>query len=308
MQPNGSTKHAALCAELDSAQAAVTSAQSHLLGVIAECDREEIRRTDGCRDLAQWLSGRLGISNWAARRWINAAQVLPTLPLVSAALEAGTLSLDKVVELCRVATPETERRLISWARRVTVAGIRRRADLATRGSVEDVVESDRSRYLRHWWFDDGKRLGLEGALPADQDAVVARALDRLADRTPDIIEDDDDERYVTSEDALEVRRADALVAMASRAIAEDQDADRATVVVHRGPRRPVRGRGELRDRKRARDPSGDGAEAVLRRPRPGGRARRDRGGGGDRARRAHPAPVARAPASSPRPGVHVSGL
>jgi hypothetical protein len=232
MQPNGSTKHAAPCAELDSAQAAVTSAQRHLLKVIAECDREEIWRADGCRDLAQWLSGRLGISNWAARRWINAAQVLPTLPLVSAALEAGTLSLDKVVELCRVATPGTEPRLIRWARRVKVAGIRRKADLATRGSIEDVVATDRTRYLRHWWFDDGTRLGLEGALPADHGAVVAKALDRLADPAPDIIDDDHDERYVTSEDALEVRRADALVAMASRAIAEDQDADRATVVVH----------------------------------------------------------------------------
>jgi hypothetical protein len=68
MQPNGSTKHAALCAELDSAQAAVTTAQRHLLDVIAECDHEEMWRVDGSRDLAQWLSDRLGTSNWAARR------------------------------------------------------------------------------------------------------------------------------------------------------------------------------------------------------------------------------------------------
>jgi len=78
---------------------------------------------------------------------------------------------------------------------------------------------------------DGRRLGLKGSLPADQGAVVAKALDRMADRAPDII-DDDDQRTISSEESLEVRRADALVAMASRGIACDQDADRATVVVH----------------------------------------------------------------------------
>jgi Domain of unknown function (DUF222)/HNH endonuclease len=231
MQPNGSTKRAALCAELDSAHAAVTAAQRHLLEVIAECDREETWRVDGSRDLAQWLSARLGISNWAARRWINAAHVLPCLPLVSAALEAGTLSIDKIVELCRFATPATERRWITWARRVTVAGIRRKAELANRSSEQDVVEADRTRFFRYWWFEDGKRLGLEGALPADQGAVVAKALDRIADRVPDII-DEDQERPISSEESLDIRRADALVAMASCEIACDQDADRATVVVH----------------------------------------------------------------------------
>jgi hypothetical protein len=154
MQPAGSiTDDMGLAAELDSAQAAVTTAPRRLLEVIAECDRKETWRPDGCRDLAQWLSARLGISKWAARRWINAAHVLPQLPLLSAALEAGTLSLDKVVELCRFATPATERRLIGWARRVTVTGVRRKADLASRGSLEDVVEADRSRFLRYWWFE-----------------------------------------------------------------------------------------------------------------------------------------------------------
>jgi hypothetical protein len=231
MPSYGSTSAPSLSAELDSTQAAVTRAQRRLLEVVAECDRTEMWRADGCRDLAQWLSGRLGISNWAARRWIHAANVLPSLPLLSAALETGSLSLDKVIELCRFATSGTERALIKWARRVTVAGIRRRADLESRASLDDVVEADRTRYLSYWWFDDGRRLGLEGSLPAAQGAVVAKALDRLADRAPDII-DHEDEQSTSSEDSLDVRRADALVALASRAIAEDQDPDRATVVVH----------------------------------------------------------------------------
>jgi Domain of unknown function (DUF222) len=178
MQPNGSLTNEALGAELSSARAAVTRAQRRLLNVVAECDRAETWRADGARDLAEWLAARLSISKWAARRWINAAHVLPTLPHLSEALETGALSLDKVVELCRFATPETEKRLIAWARRVTVTGVRRRADLANRTPLEEVIDADRGRYLSYWWFDDGRRLGLEGSLPADQGAVVAKALDR----------------------------------------------------------------------------------------------------------------------------------
>jgi hypothetical protein len=87
--------------------------------------------------------------------------------------------------------------------------------------------------VRYWWFDDGRRFGLEGEFPADQGAVIAKALDRLADAMPDVIEGDDpDGGEVPREETLAERRADAIYAMASRDIALDQDPDRATVVVH----------------------------------------------------------------------------
>lgn len=215
---------------LDAAHAVVAAGQRHLLEVIAECDRTERWRGDGCRDIAHWLSLRLGISNWTARRWVHAAEALCLLPHIGAALEQGTLCLDKVVELTRFATPDNEKRLISWARHVTVAGIRRKADAANRRTAKEVLEADRTRYLRYWWFEDGNRLGLEGSLAADQGIVVAQALDRLAGRLPDIVEHEEDEP-APREETLDERRADALVALASREIASDQDPDRATVVV-----------------------------------------------------------------------------
>jgi len=220
-----------LAAELDSKHQTVALAQRRLLEVVAECDRSEVWQSEGCRDLAQWLSNRVGISNWAARRWINAAHALPCLPLLSDALESGALCLDKVVELCRFATPGTERKLLIWARRVSVAAIRRRADLEARRSREDILEADKTRFLHYWWFDDGRRLGLEGSLPADQGSVVARALDRMADRAPDIVEDDH-QPQAQPQESLETRRADALFMMASSGIADDHDPERATVVVH----------------------------------------------------------------------------
>jgi len=226
-----SATNSELAAELDSKHAAVAAGQRRLLLVVAECDREEVWRTQGCRDLAQWLSIRVGISNWAARRWINAAHALPRLPHLSDALESGVLCLDKTLELCRFARPETERKLIMWARRVSVAAIRRKADVAARPCQEDTVEADKTRFVHYWWFDDGRRLGLEGSFPADQGIVVARALDRMADRAPDIVEDDC-EPGASSPESLETRRADALFAMASGTIADDHDPDRATVVLH----------------------------------------------------------------------------
>lgn len=232
MQTSGSTDNRDVSAELSSAHAEVSSAQLRLLDTVARCDEAGVWVEDGAGSLAEWLAARLGISAWAARRWILAAHALETLPRLRGALASGTLGQDKVLELCRFATPETEGKLISWARRVTVTGIRRRGDRVLGVDREEVIEADRGRYLRHWWFDDGKRLGLEGWLDAADGAVVAKALDRLADRMPDIVDDDLIwAPHPWAEESLDVRRADALVALASASIARDPDSDRATVVV-----------------------------------------------------------------------------
>ncbi|MGH2788280.1 MAG: HNH endonuclease [Actinomycetota bacterium] len=176
----------------------------------------------------------LGISNWAAQRWVAAAHALERLPLISDALESGTLCLDKVVELARFATPETERNLIAWATRVSGAAIRRRADRAARAALDDVRDAERSRFVRWWYFDDGTRLGLEGEFPAAEGAAITRALRRVADRLPEVVRDQcvDDAFEPSDQDVLETRLADALVAIASQAMGDDCDADRATVVVH----------------------------------------------------------------------------
>lgn len=76
MESSGSTDNREVLAELSAAHAEVTSAQRRLLEVVARCARDQTGRSDGSGDLAEWLSARLGISNWAARRWIGAAHAL----------------------------------------------------------------------------------------------------------------------------------------------------------------------------------------------------------------------------------------
>ena len=46
--------------------------------------------------------------------------------------------LLKVVELARFATPETEAKLIEWAKGVLPSAVRHKADLAVKSSVEDI--------------------------------------------------------------------------------------------------------------------------------------------------------------------------
>jgi hypothetical protein len=172
---------------------------------------------------------RLGISVWKARRWVDCAWALEDYPVLSEAFEDGRLSVDKLVELTRLARAldEPESKVLAYGMRTSPAGIRERADRARRVAADDVREADRQRAVRWHWDTDNTFVNLNAILPADMGIRVTKALDRLARKLPGSPEDYEDEH-----DSLEARRADALDLLAGRAIAEDGDPDRATVVVH----------------------------------------------------------------------------
>jgi len=214
-----------LVAAADAANAQAGSAQRDLLGLIAEIDRSGAWRDDGARDAAHWVSMRYGLSAWKAHRWVATAHALSALPSVGEALASGRLGIDKVVELTRFATAETEGGLIGWATTVSCGAIRRRGDLLARLEVSDDRDADRDRSLSWWFTEEGRRWNLQAELPAAQGAVVVRALERMAARVPQMPGEDE------TLDAR-ARRADALVALCSARIASDPDPDRATVVVH----------------------------------------------------------------------------
>ncbi len=214
-----------LIGAIDAANARVCLAQRELFSLIAEVDRCEAWRDSGARDTAHWLLMRYGISSWKAHRWVAAAYALEGLPRLSDAFANGELGIDKVAELCRFASAGTEAGLIRWARRVSCGAIRRRGDLAARARLQEVVEAERDRSLSWWYFDEGRRFGLEAELPAAQGAIVARAIERAAEAIPTM--PDEQDPYFA-----EARRGDALVALCSARIAADPDPDRATVVIH----------------------------------------------------------------------------
>lgn len=114
------------------------------------CDRARLWQDDDCRDIAQWIALRDGISAWKAQRLVDAVYALERLPAIADALENGIRSLDKVLELARFATPEDEGELMKWAEGAAPAAIRARADASRRASAEE-VRCNRWRELRRWW-------------------------------------------------------------------------------------------------------------------------------------------------------------
>jgi hypothetical protein len=200
-----------------------------LLSLIAEADRLEVWVGSGARDLPHWVAMRYGVSEWKAHRWVESSRRLQDLPRISAAFGTGAIAIDKVVELTRFATPDTEDRLLRWAQRVSSGAIRRRADRETRRPLEDAEGIERSRRLAWWHVDEGRRLALEAELPAAEGAIVVRAIERLAARTPAMLGGE-------GELFVEQRRADALVLLAKGPSGANSpsvtDASTTTVVVH----------------------------------------------------------------------------
>jgi hypothetical protein len=97
-----------LLGEIDAAHAELGRAHERFLQLVAEVERAGVWADDGARDLPQWLWMRYGISDWKARRFIEAAMALPQLPAISGALAKGDLGIDKVIELTRFASFENE--------------------------------------------------------------------------------------------------------------------------------------------------------------------------------------------------------
>jgi hypothetical protein len=214
-----------LVVRIDAINATVCASQLKMLQLLAEADDRGTAWEDwGAQDMCHWISMRYGVSYYRAERWIAAAHALRGFPLIRQAFERGDLSLDKVVELTRFATTETEEALVEWAQRVSAGRIRHKAELLRKAEPDEAAQTDRDRSVRWTYYDDGRRFGLTADLPAADGAVVIRALDRMARQVPELPEE--------TTWGIEARRADALVTMCSGSIASDPDPDRATVILH----------------------------------------------------------------------------
>jgi hypothetical protein len=232
----GPPRYQELTARIGSDHVSICASQRDLLAAISEAETFCRWEDDGCRDIAHWVSTRLGITVTQAGRWVRAARALGLLPHIDRAFGAGELCLDKVLELARFATPATDAALARWARRSSVTVIRNLADKENRASVEETKDIHARRCVSWWRTDEGKAIGLAAYLPAESGAVVVRALDLIAADVPESPDDEpsDDDVFggIGDPTRAERRRADALVMLASQTLAADPDKDRATVVIH----------------------------------------------------------------------------
>ena len=140
----------------------ITAARSHighghrvLLEQLARGDDERIYRSEFMDDMVEWTSATLGISRYRAKRYIACGHALKRLPLIAQAIGDGSLVLDKALELTRFATGTDERKLLSWAKKVSVAAIKARADELhkAKDNSEPCIEDRIAN--RHRWMDNG---------------------------------------------------------------------------------------------------------------------------------------------------------
>src|SRR5881227_4239589 len=110
--------------EIAELSAHLDAATARLLELIREFDARAGWNT-GFRSCAEWLSWRVGLDRGAARERVRVARALGTLPRLARALARGELSYSKIRALTRVATPETEERLLAFAKAGTAAHVER---------------------------------------------------------------------------------------------------------------------------------------------------------------------------------------
>jgi hypothetical protein len=113
------TEH--LEAEVAHLYARISAETCEFLAMLAELERRQAYRQAGYWTLPQWLSIHCGIGIRAAQEHVRVALRLEDLPEIQAAFAHGELTYSKVRALTRIATAESERELLSLARKTSAA-------------------------------------------------------------------------------------------------------------------------------------------------------------------------------------------
>ncbi len=164
--------------EIAELSAHLDAATAHLLALIREFDARGGWNTSFC-SCAAWLSWRVGLDPGAARERVRVARALETLPLLAEALARGQVSYAKVRAITRVATPETEARLLGVARAGTAAHVERIVrgwrTVDRRAEARETKQRHATRAL-HVYQDEDGMVVLRGRLEPEVGALLVQAL------------------------------------------------------------------------------------------------------------------------------------
>ena len=221
--------------EIATLSAHIEVATARLLDLIRDFDARG-GWTNGFKSCADWLSWRVGLNLTAAYEHVRVARALPGLPLISAAFCSAQISYSKVRALTRVATHETEERLLKFARCGTAAHVERlvrgwrRVD--RNAENQDAARRHKSRSL-HVYQDEDGMVVIRGRLTPEVGAVVRQALAAACDRM--YVKPEAQPPGVLAPTAAQLQ-ADALGLIAEAALHHDLDpggpGERYQVVVH----------------------------------------------------------------------------
>jgi uncharacterized protein DUF222/HNH endonuclease len=211
------------------------AATARLPALIREFDMRGGWNT-GFRSCAAWLSWRVGFAPGSAREHVRVARALGTLPLLSQALASGELSYAKVRELTRVATPETEERLLAVGRAGTAEHVERivrgwrRVD--RKAEAREATLQHVSRAL-HVYPDEDGTVRIRGRLAPEVGALLLKALEAARES---LYERRREQKPEADPPTMEQQQADALAVLAESALHHGLDpgapGERYQVVVH----------------------------------------------------------------------------
>jgi len=229
--------------EIAELSAHLEAATAHLLDLIREFDARAGWNT-GFRSCAAWLAWRVGLDPGAARERVRVAHALGTLPLLARALARGELSYAKVRALTRVATPETEERLLAVGRAGTAAHVERivrgwrRVD--RKAEARETARRHATRAL-HVYQDEDGMVVLRGRLAPEVGALLVQALAAAREalyqqRRADVSAETSGGCVSAETPTMAQQQADALALLAETALHRGIDpgapGERYQVVVH----------------------------------------------------------------------------
>ena len=221
--------------EIAELSAHLDAATARLLDLIREFDARAGWNT-GFRSCAAWLSWRVGFSPAAAREHVRVARALATLPRLAQALARGELSYAKVRALTRVATPETEERLLAVGRAGTAEHVERIVrgwrQVDRQAEAREVARQHAGRTLHVYPDSDGTVI-VRGRLTPEVGALLVQA---LAAARETLYQQARDQEPEGDPPTMVQQQADALALLAETALHHGIDpgapGERYQVVVH----------------------------------------------------------------------------
>ncbi len=122
-----------------------------------------------------WVTWRCGVSTARARSLVRMAERLAELPVTFAAFRAGELSEDQVAVLVRHLPAHNDAEGVALAKELSVPVLRRTLrDYPFQPAPEEKPEPERRS--ASFFFRDEGTFALHAELPADEGALVERAL------------------------------------------------------------------------------------------------------------------------------------
>src|SRR5580658_8065050 len=111
----GDARSQELAASIEAHQRAISVHEGALLRDIAEFDRTEAWRGDGALSMRSWLIARCHVGGGRSRVLVDTAQKVDELPLLCAALCAGSLTLDVLSPIAAVCPKEADEEVAAQA-------------------------------------------------------------------------------------------------------------------------------------------------------------------------------------------------